>query len=72
MSGFLPNNSSRQPIYGEQIHRKVGYVENERGNIYFQDLSGKRIARVLRYKPHQAPRASGSLGHGGWLPQVWE
>ena len=68
MSGFINTTSNRQPVYGEQIHRKVGYVENDKGKIYFQNVEGKRIGRVIRYKEHQAPQASGTLGTSGIIP----
>jgi hypothetical protein len=54
--GFLPSNNRRQAIYGEQVSRRVGYVEHDRQQIWFCDADGRRIAKVLRYKPHQAPQ----------------
>lgn len=54
--GFRPSINSRQPIYGEQVSRKVGYVEHDQRGIWFCDRDGHRVARVLRYKPHQAPQ----------------
>jgi len=54
--GFLPSNNRRQAIYGEQVLRKVGYVEHDQRGIWFCNVEGRKIARVLRYKPHQAPQ----------------
>jgi hypothetical protein len=53
--GFLPTNNRRQPIYGEQVSRKVGYVEHSGTGIFFQTPDGRRVARVIRYKEYQAP-----------------
>jgi hypothetical protein len=47
--------SARQPIFAEQASRRVGYVQHEHQEIWFCDADGKKIARVLRYKPCQAP-----------------
>lgn len=62
---------TRQPIYGEQASRRVGYVEHDGRGIWFCDADGKRIARVLRYKPHQAPQPSVNASGGSFLPAVW-
>lgn len=67
--GFLPSNNRRQAIYGEQVSRKVGYVEHDKRQIWFCDVNGQRIGRVLRYKPHQAPQPSVSLV-SGYVPRA--
>jgi len=48
----------RQAIFAEQVSRRVGYVEHNQRGIWLCDAEGKHIARVLRYKPHQAPQPS--------------
>jgi hypothetical protein len=43
----------------------VGYVGRDSGgHEWFQDVRGNRIARVMRYKPHQAPQAQVGLCGG--------
>jgi len=59
--GFKPQNFTRQPIYGEQVARKVGYVQHDARGIWFCDPTGRKLGRVLRYKPHQAPQANSTL-----------
>lgn len=66
--GFRPSNNTRQPVFGEQVSRRVGYVEHDKRGIFFCDADGKRIARVLRYKPHQAPQPSRDLV-SGYVPR---
>lgn len=59
--GYNSSGSSRQPVYGEQVRQRVGFVEREGESIYFCDNGGRRIAKILRYKPHQAPQPMVSL-----------
>lgn len=67
--GFRPSNNNRTPIYGEQVSRRVGYVEHDKRGIWFCDANGQRIARVLRYKPHQAPQPSRDLV-SSYVPRI--
>jgi hypothetical protein len=50
--------AQRAAIFGEQASRRVGYVEHDGHKIWFCDAMGRRVARVIRYKPHQAPQPS--------------
>lgn len=50
-----PATASRQPIFAEQASRRVGFVQHEDQKIWFCDADGRKIARVLRYHPSQAP-----------------
>ena len=69
MKGFLNvRSNSRTPIYGEQVHSKLGYVESCKEGTFFQGLDGRRIAKVIRYKQYQAPQAQCSLGTSGVIP----
>jgi len=68
MIGFVPTKTNRQPIYREQVSGKIGYVEHAEQSIFFCDASGRRIARVLRYKPCQAPQPVVSLCGGSFPP----
>jgi hypothetical protein len=60
MIGFMASAPGRvrHPIYRGQARGKLGYVEHVEGRVYFCDAAGRRVARVLRYKPEYVPAAS--------------
>lgn len=60
--------TTRRPIYGEQLTRKVGFIEGDGNRTWICDSTGKRVARTLRYKPHQAPQPSVSACGGTMVP----
>lgn len=44
--------STRQAVYGVQIHRKLGYIDRKDDQTWFCDTDGRRVARILKYKQH--------------------
>lgn len=70
MIGFVYGEKRihRQPIFAEQASRRVGYVEHDKRGIWFCNADGERIARVLRYKPHQAPQPSVNASGAFYVP----
>lgn len=67
--GFRPSNNTRQPVYGVQIHSKLGYIERKDNQVWFCDTSGKKVARVIRYKQHPNPECNATSGNTtqyGW------
>lgn len=63
---------SRQPIYGEQVRGKIGYVERDGRQMWLCDPEGRRVARILRYKPHQAPQPTVSACGSTFVFPVFE
>ena len=67
--GFRPSTTTRQPVYGVQIHRKLGYIDRKNDQIWFCDESGKPVARILKYKQHPSAEcniSSGTTTQYGW------
>jgi hypothetical protein len=73
--GFVRGDGavSRQPIYGERCAGKIGYTERDAtGREWLLNKDGRRLGRVLRYKPHQAPQAVVGLTSGTFVPRSEE
>lgn len=71
--GFRPSNNTRQPVYGVQVYRKLGYIDRKDNQIWFTDVDGKKIARILKYKAHPGAECNISSGNPtqyGWNREI--
>lgn len=71
MIGFnrSPQENTRRAVYSPGTGRKLGYFANDaNGRQTAQDLDGRTVLRILRWKDGRNPYTDSHACGGSWVP----
>jgi hypothetical protein len=70
--GFLRPQTElrRRPVYGPGSGRKLGYYATDgKGNQFAQNLEGRTVMRILRWKNGTSPYTDSHACGGSFVPR---